>query len=125
MQEVKFFLAGEFENWNEYINAERSSFYKANAIKQREKKFILAQNIPKYEGGYPVEIIFNVHFKNRRKDLDNFRYKGILDGLVTKGVLINDNLNKVAKITLNAIVDGASGVDVTIKELKNEKKAEK
>lgn len=125
MQEVKFFLAGEFENWNEYINAERSSFYKANTIKQREKKFILAQNIPIYEGDYPVEIIFDVHFKNRRKDLDNFRYKGILDGLVAKGVLINDNLNKVAKITLNAIVDGASGVDVTIKELKNEKKAEK
>lgn len=125
MQEINFFLAGDFENWNEYINAERSSFYKANAIKQREKRFIMSQSIPKYEGNYPVEIIFNVHFKNRRKDLDNFRYKGILDGLVAKRVIDNDNLNKVAKITLNAIVDGENGVEVTIKELKHEKEAKK
>jgi Holliday junction resolvase RusA-like endonuclease len=81
----------------------------------------MSQDIPKYTGEYPVEITFNVHFKNRRKDLDNFRYKGILDGLVTKGVLINDNLNNVSKITLNAIVDGTEGVELNIKEYRSEK----
>ena len=121
MQEVNFYINGSFPNWNEYINAERTNKYKANKIKQDEKRLIMSQNIPKYTGEYPVEITFNVHFKNRRKDLDNFRYKGILDGLVSKMVLENDNLNKVAKITLNAIVDGTEGVELNIKEYRSEK----
>lgn len=121
MQEVKFYIDGHFENWNDYINAERTNKYKANKIKQDEKRFIMSQNISKYTGNYPVEITFNVHFKNHRKDLDNFRYKGILDGLVSKMVLENDNLNKVAKITLTAIVDGTEGVEVNIKEYKEAK----
>jgi Holliday junction resolvase RusA-like endonuclease len=120
MQELNCYIDGSFPNWNEYINAERTNKYKANKIKQDEKRLIMSQDIPKYTGKYPVEITFNVHFKNRRKDLDNFRYKGILDGLVTKGVLINDNLNNVSKITLNAIVDGTEGVELNIKEYRSE-----
>lgn len=121
MQEVNFFIEGSFPNWNEYINAERTNKYKANKIKQDEKRLIMSQCIPKYTGEYPVEITFNVHFKNHRKDLDNFRYKGILDGLVSKMVIENDNLNKVAKITLNAIVDGTEGVELNIKKCRSEK----
>jgi Holliday junction resolvase RusA-like endonuclease len=121
MQELNHYIDGSFPNWNEYINAERTNKYKANKIKQDEKRLIMSQDIPKYTGKYPVEITFNVHFKNRRKDLDNFRYKGILDGLVTKGVLTNDNLNNVSKITLNAIVDGTEGVELNIKEYRSEK----
>jgi Holliday junction resolvase RusA-like endonuclease len=121
MQELNHYIDGSFPNCNEYINAERTNKYKANKIKQDEKRLIMSQDIPKYTGEYPVEITFNVHFKNRRKDLDNFRYKGILDGLVTKGVLINDNLNNVSKITLNAIVDGTEGVELNIKEYRSEK----
>ena len=103
-------------NWNDYINKERSSYYIANKIKQEEKKIVALSTIgKKYNGKYPVEITFKPHFKDRRQDLDNFRYKGILDGLVTAGVLKNDNLKCIKKISLEAVVDGESYIDIEIK----------
>lgn len=105
-------------NWNEYINMERTNKFKANNLKQKEKKLIWAKTIgEKYEGKYPIEIAFKPHFKDFRQDLDNFRYKGLLDGLVSAGVLKNDNLKHIQRITIEPVFDEAECVEIEIREL--------
>jgi Holliday junction resolvase RusA-like endonuclease len=105
-------------NWNEYIKAERTNKYIANNIKQKEKQIVkLLTARKKYTGKYPVEVIVRPHYNAYRQDLDNFRYKGLLDGLVTAGVLKNDNLKHIQKITLEPIFDDKVGVEIEIREI--------
>lgn len=105
-------------NWNEYIDKERRSYFASNAIKQKEKAIIrLCTRGIKYTGNYPIKIHFKVHFKDRRQDLDNFRYKGILDGLVSSGVIKNDNLNCIQKITLEPVFDKEEITEIEIEEV--------
>lgn len=115
---MKLFIEYMPNNWNQYINAERTNKYIANNIKQREKDVVhyFARG-KKYTGNYPVEIILRPHFKSYRQDLDNFRYKGLLDGLVSSGVLKNDNLKHIQRITLEPIFDDKYGVEIEIKEI--------
>ena len=116
---MKLFIEYMPPNWNEYINAERKNKYIANNIKQKEKQIVqLITARKKYTGNYPVEIVLRPHFNAYRQDLDNFRYKGLLDGLVSAGVLKNDNLRHIQKITLEPIFDDKVGVEIEIKELK-------
>lgn len=116
MDRIKIFLDYDFKNWNEYIAAERGSLYHANAIKQEEKQYIIAKlkGKYKYDGEYPVTLILKPHFKAKRRDLDNFRMKGLIDGLVASGVIKNDNLTCISKIMLEAVFDDKVGVDVEI-----------
>ena len=112
-------------NWNNYINIERrpKGYFKANNIKQTEKQVVsLIARHQVYQGNYPIELILRPHFKDFRQDLDNFRYKGLLDGLVTSGVIRNDNLNAIRKITLLPVFDDTEGVEITIKELEQDGK---
>lgn len=114
---MKLYIDYKAPNWNEYINLERKNFYAANKLKQKEKLIVSYATIgKKYEGNYPVEIIFKPHFKDYRQDLDNFRYKGLLDGLVACKVLKNDNLKHIQKITLEPVFDNKEGVEIEIKE---------
>ena len=112
---MKIFIGYMPENWNSYINAERTNKYAANQIKQREKqivKFFTKGKI--YSGGYPAEIIVRPHYDAMRQDLDNCRYKGLLDGLVSAGVLKNDNLKCLRKITLEPVFDDKIGIEFEI-----------
>ena len=116
---MKLFIEYNFPNWNEYINLERKNKYAANNLKQEEKEIVRYSTIGKqYKGNYPIEIVFRPHFKDHRKDLDNTRVKGLLDGLVACGVLKNDNLNHIQRIVLEPIFDDKEGIEVEIKELK-------
>lgn len=116
---MKIFIDYTPPNWNEYINLERTNKYAANNLKQGEKELVSYFVVGKtYEGNYPVHIIFKPHYKNFRQDLDNFRYKGLLDGLVACGVIKNDNLKHIQKITLEPIFDDVEGVEIEIKEVK-------
>ena len=115
---MKLYFDYEFPNWNDYINLERRNFYGANNQKQKEKNYIRLATIgKKYTGKYPVELIIQPHFKDHRQDLDNIRIKGLLDGLVKAGVLKNDNLNCIQKITYIPIFDDKKGIEIEIKEL--------
>lgn len=115
---MKLFIPYTPPNWNEYINAERKNKYIANNIKQKEKQIVqLIAARKKYTGKYPVEIIVRPHYNALRQDLDNCRYKGLLDGLVSVGVLKNDNLKHIQRITLEPIFDDKVGVEIEIKEL--------
>ena len=105
-------------NWNEYINMERTNKYRANNLKQQEKRLVrLCTVCKKYNGSYPVELILKPHYSAFRQDLDNFRYKGILDGLVSAEVLKNDNLKHIQKITIEPVFDDAECIEIEIKEL--------
>ena len=114
---MKLFIEYNFPNWNKYIDLERGNYHAANKLKQKEKDIVRYYTIgQKYKGNYPVEIVFKPHFKDHRKDLDNTRVKGLLDGLVACGVLKNDNLNHIQRIVLEPIFDDKEGIEVEIKE---------
>lgn len=115
---MKLFIGYDFPNWNNYINLERKNKFAANKLKQKEKDIVRYFTIGKrYTGNYPIKITFKPHFKDRRKDLDNTRVKGLLDGLVTCGVLKNDNLNHIQKIVLEPVFDDKEGIEVEIEEI--------
>lgn len=115
---MKLFIDYMPPNWNKYINLERANYHAANKLKQQEKDIIRYYTIGKqYKGNYPIEIVFKPHFKDFRQDLDNFRYKGLLDGLVACKVLENDNLKHIQKITLEPVFDDKEGVEIEIKEI--------
>lgn len=107
-------------NWNDYINAERRSFYIANNIKQKEKVIVASCSKGKvYDEGYPCKITFKGHYKDHRQDADNLRYKGILDGLVACKVLKNDNLNCIQEIVIKPIFDDKELLEIEIEKLDN------
>lgn len=113
---MKIFIDYDFINWNEYIRVERGNKYHANAIKQTEKTYIGYTVKQRYTGSYPVTLTVRPHFKNKRKDLDNFRLKGLIDGLVAAGVIVNDNLNCINKIIIEPIFSEEIGVEIEITE---------
>lgn len=113
---IKLFIEYDFPNWNEYIKAERGNIYHANAIKQAEKNYIAYTIKQKYKGKYPVTLTIRPHFNNKRRDLDNFRLKGLIDGLVAAGVIVNDNLNCINRIVIEPIFSDEIGVEVEIEE---------
>lgn len=115
-QKVKLFIEYDFVNWNTYINYERGNKYRANTIKQTEKQFILWTVKEKYQGKYPITLTIKPHFQNKRRDLDNFRLKGLIDGLVCAGVIKNDNLTCIDKIIIEAVYSDVIGVEVEITE---------
>lgn len=118
---MKLFIDYDFPNWNTYIKAERGSLYHANAIKQAEKDYIRYTVKDKYKGGYPVTLTVRPYFKDKRRDLDNFRLKGLIDGLVAAGVIKNDNLNCIDKIIIEAAYSDKAGVEIEIEESKGVK----
>lgn len=114
-------------NWNEYIGRERGSKYAANNIKQAEKQIVesycrLIRNKDgspaMYTGGYPAQVTIRPHFSAKRADLDNTRYKGIIDGLVSCGVIQNDNLKHIQRIVLEPIFDDIEAIEIIIEPLK-------
>ena len=115
-ERMKIFIDWEFMAWNEYINLERGNLYRANTIKQQEKQVVAFMVKEKYTGGYPVTLTVRPHFNNKRRDLDNFRLKGLIDGLVTAGIIKNDNLNCIDKIILEAVFSKKRGVEIEITE---------
>jgi Holliday junction resolvase RusA-like endonuclease len=115
---MRLFIEYMPPNWNQYIDAERKNKYIANNIKQQEKQIVrLLSRGKRYTGEYPVEVIVRPHYNAYRQDLDNCRYKGLLDGLVSAGVLENDNLKHIQKITLEPIFDDKVGIEFEIKEI--------
>lgn len=113
---MRLFIDYDFINWNEYIRIERGNKYHANSIKQQEKEYIGWTVKEKYTGAYPVTLTVRPHFKDKRRDLDNFRLKGLIDGLVAAGVLVNDNLKCIDKIIIEAVFSNEVGVEVEITE---------
>lgn len=105
-------------NWNEYIKMERGNKYAASSLKRHEKELVgwYCESLV-YHGGYPAQVTIRPHFSSKRKDLDNTRYKGILDGLVSCGVISSDNLNHIQRIILEPVFDDTEEIEVIIEPL--------
>lgn len=113
---MKIFIDYAFMDWNRYIDCERANKYHANNIKQTEKQVVFYTVREKYTGNYPVTLTVRPHFQNKRKDLDNYRLKGLIDGLVAAGVIKNDNLTCIDRIIIEPIFDKRIGVEIEIEE---------
>lgn len=111
---MKIHIPYEFPNWNEYINAERTNRYIASDMKKVDKEAVIWLVKEKYQGSYPVTLTIRPYFKHKKKDLDNYRMKGLIDGLVSAGVIENDNLTKIDKIILEPVFTDETGVEVII-----------
>lgn len=117
---MKIFIDYEFIDWNKYIGIERGNKYHANSIKQAEKNYIIFTVKDKYKGEYPITLTVRPHFQNKRRDLDNFRLKGLIDGLVAAGVIKNDNLTCINKIVVEAVFSDIRGVEIEIEKSKED-----
>lgn len=105
-------------NWNTYINAERRNRYAAAKIKKDEKMIVLAAvRGKKWKGGYPVKVTVYPHFRTLRKDLDNTRVKGIIDGLVGAGVIENDNLTHIQGLEYIPVFDNRDCIEIKIERI--------
>lgn len=118
---MRLFIPYEFPNWNEYIQAERSNRYIASDMKKVDKEAVIWLVKEKYQGSYPVTLTIRPYFKHKKKDLDNYRMKGLIDGLVSAGVIENDNLTKIDKIILEPVFTDEVGVDVIIEPTEHKK----
>jgi Holliday junction resolvase RusA-like endonuclease len=100
---MKIYIPYEFDNWNQYINQERTNKFIGAKIKAEEKRIVgwYVKGMT-YKGKYPVKLVITKYFKDKRQDLDNVRIKGVLDGLVASKVIKNDNLTCITEITLKA-----------------------
>lgn len=89
----------------------------ANKLKKDEMEVVKLSTIgiPTIED-YPMEIVFLWHIKNINSDLDNHIPKNIIDGLVNAGILKNDSLKYISKITHTYIKDKKDYVEVYIEE---------
>lgn len=114
----RLFMTYDPPNWNEYIVKERANMYGAAKLKREEKQLVgwCCKGF-EYIGGYPAQVTIRPHFNSMRKDLDNTRYKGILDGLVAAGVIKNDNLKHIQRIILEPVFDDTEGIEVIIEPL--------
>ena len=113
---LKLYIDYDFISWNDYIRVERGNKYEANYVKQCEKKAVGYMVRKRYTGNYPVTLTVKPHFKDKRRDLDNYRLKSLIDGLVTAGVIRNDNLNCINKIILEPVFTDIPGVEIEITE---------
>ena len=116
---VTYLFGYDPPNWNEYIGKERMNKYAAAGIKRTERGFGVFFNRPeyRYDLGYPAQLTIRAHFANKRKDLDNVRYKGLLDALVHCGCIENDNLSYIQRIVLEPVFDGKTLTEIEISPL--------
>ena len=102
-----------FTKLNEYIDAERGGWQKANIIKKNETE-VARLNFLGVKVPTPCRIRFVWHAENFRRDADNiaFAKKYILDGMVKAGAIPNDNLNHIKGFIDDFVVDGRDYVEV-------------
>lgn len=108
MKKRTFFIAGEFPSLNEYIAAERGH---RQAAAQMKRDFTsVAQYAVTGEEPVdlrpPMSVTFVWYRKNALTDLDNvsFGQKFVLDGMVKAGIIRDDNMNMITKLTHECMV---------------------
>lgn len=88
-------------SFNSYIDAERANRYKAAKIKKTQTAMYARAFNGCSKITDKIDITFVWYLKNRRRDIDNiaFNQKFILDGMVCAGIIPDDNLHYVQKLT--------------------------
>lgn len=114
---MKYNIMLKLSNWNDIINSNRINKYVGASQKKKEMKDIswFIRQIPPITK-YPIELIFTWHVKNSRSDLDNKSVKSILDCMQELGILENDNIKHINKITHIAVIDTEEYIEMEVVE---------
>lgn len=106
---MKFEIPGRLPGFNEIIDAAKYARNKYQAYSQMKEHYtkmveLLAKNLPRFE---KIALIITWHEPNRHRDPDNIMagQKFIIDGLVTAGIIPNDNQRHIQGIIHRFAVD--------------------
>ena len=104
---MRMIVPGRLPGLNEYTRENRKNRY-AGATMKGDAERLISLYIPKWEQyTVPVKLEFNWYEKDEKRDTDNiaFAKKFILDSLVAKGILKNDNQKWVKGFSDHFYVD--------------------
>lgn len=120
----------ELVDLNKFVNAQRANRFGGNKIKRQNTelcktyfKKAINEGLKLNSDSLPINITFEWHVKNKRKDKDNiaFAKKFVLDGMVESGLIPNDGWKEVGSLTDTFQVNKEmQGVIVYIKPIKEE-----
>ena len=66
----------------------------------------------------PVKITFHIYLKDKRKrDVDNFAVKFIIDGLVKSGILLGDDIDHIYGIKIYGYYSNENKVIIVIEDV--------
>ncbi|SBV94109.1 Endodeoxyribonuclease RusA [uncultured Eubacteriales bacterium] len=108
---VKLTIPGTLPNLNDYITAERTSRYKAAAMKRQAEQAVMLvakRHLRGVRFDRPVTMRYTWYEPNRRRDKDNvssFGRKVIQDALVRAGILKNDGWAEIERFEDSFVVD--------------------
>jgi len=109
MKEMKIIIPGRLPGFNEIIDAAKYARNKYQAYSQMKEHYTnmvawLAKRLPKFK---KVALIITWYEPNRHRDPDNIMagQKFIIDGLVTAGIIPNDNQKHILGILHKFDVD--------------------
>ena len=112
---MKIVIDYKLDNWNNIINQNRSNKYVGASKKKKEmniiKKFLIG--VPKIKE-YPIQLNCTWHIKNINSDLDNKSLKAVLDAMQEVGILENDNIKHIDKISHNVVKDSKDYLELYI-----------
>ena len=104
-----FTIPGRFIGLNEFIKANRASYYKGASAKKDETERVcteaIAQHVPHFDKPVRIECVW--YERNRRRDIDNIisARKFIHDGLVRAGVIEDDSQRFVVETLDHMTID--------------------
>ena len=101
---------------NEYIG--RDNRWKYQEIKKQWALLVAAYCRPRPHAPLEHASVTLVYCfgDNRRRDLDNYSGKMILDGLVKAGIIRDDSFERI-DLTLRRVYDGAKRTEVIVEEI--------
>lgn len=107
-----FTIEGRLVSLNDVINCARTHKYKSAKLKKEQTEYV-TWHCPKIRLSSPVYAVIVFYEVDKRRDVDNISSsaKFIFDGLVSKGVLPNDN-QKYLKQYLPIIQHGEPHIHV-------------
>lgn len=86
--------------WNALVGRNRWTYKKIKDLWQANTRYAILEAKMAPVNGFKVEIGIHAHWKQKRRhDIDDLYGKGILDQLVYSGILEDDSLEYVTKVT--------------------------
>lgn len=105
---IKIKIPHELVDLNKFINSQRANRYGGNKLKRQNTelckvyfKKAINEGLKIDRDSMPINITFEWHVKNKRKDKDNiaFAKKFVLDGMVESGLIPNDGWKEAGDLT--------------------------
>lgn len=122
---MKLTIYGKLPGLNEYIDAERTSRYKAASLKAQAEQLVMVyarSDLKRWRAKGPVYMRYTWYETNRRRDKDNvsgYGRKVIQDALVKLGYLRGDGWAHIVGFSDAFVVDKSRPrIEVEIEEVR-------